>query len=380
MRASRRKWISPREKAKIWDLWVSGQRLVDISAALKTAASNVERVLGETGGVRPSSKRRTSSLTEQEREDISRELAKGTSIRGIAMKLGRSPSTISREVKRNYGRHCYRATSAERRAWKCAKRPKVCKLAKNTQLRRRVAAKLMLDWSPEQISGWLRLQFADDPAMQISHETIYKSIFVQARGALKKELVAHLRTQRSRRRPHRELTNDSAPIVDGISISQRPAEANDRALPGHWEGDLLFGTVNSYIATLVERKTRYVLLVKVTAKDTQTVTTAIRKQLACLPEQLVKSLTWDRGSEMGAHKQFSIDTGIDVFFCDPRSPWQRGSNENTNGLLRQYFPRGKSLEHYSQADLNRVARRLNERPRKTLGFRTPAHELAELLR
>lgn len=380
MRTSRRKWVTPREKATLWSLWVSGQRIIDISKGLRLCSSGVERVLSETGGVRPRSKRRASALTEHEREDISRELAKHSSIRSIAKKLGRSPSTISREIKRNYGRDRYRASSAERRAWKCARRPKVSKLAKNGRLRRRVAGKLVCDWSPEQISGWLRLEFPDDAAMQISHETIYKSIFVQARGALKKELVSHLRTQRARRRPHRALTNDTAPIVDGISISQRPAEANDRAVPGHWEGDLLFGTVSSYIATLVERKTRYVVLVKVTAKDTATVTEAIRKQLANLPDQLVKSLTWDRGSEMGSHKQFTIDTGIDVFFCDPRSPWQRGSNENTNGLLRQYFPRGQSLEHASQADLNRVARRLNERPRKTLGFRTPAYELARLLR
>jgi IS30 family transposase len=243
-----------------------------------------------------------------------------------------------------------------------------------------VAEKLALDWSPEQISGWLRLEFASDSTMRISPETIYRSIFIQARGALKKELVSHLRTQRSRRRPRRELTNDTAPIVDGISISLRPAEAEDRAVPGHWEGDLLFGTVNSYLATLVERKTRFVLLVKVTAKDTETVTAAIRKQLTRLPAELRKTLTWDRGSEMSGHKEFSVATGIDVYFCDPRSPWQRGSNENTNGLLRQYFPRGKDISQCSQADLNAVARRLNGRPRKTLGFRTPAQQLNELLR
>jgi len=243
-----------------------------------------------------------------------------------------------------------------------------------------VAEKLALDWSPEQISGWLRLEFANDSTMRISAETIYRSIFIQARGALKKELVSHLRTQRSRRRPHRELSNNTAPIVDGISISMRPAEAEDRAVPGHWEGDLLFGTVNSYIATLVERKTRFVLLVKVTAKDTETVTAAIRKQLTHLPAELRKTLTWDRGSEMSGHKEFSVATGIDVYFCDPRSPWQRGSNENTNGLLRQYFPRGKDISSCSQTDLNAVARRLNGRPRKTLGFRTPAQELTELLR
>jgi len=319
-------------------------------------------------------------LTELEREEVSRGLAAGLSLRCIAKKLKRAPSTISREVKRNYGRKQYRASSAEWRAWRSARRPKTCKLAANARLRRRVAAKLLLDWSPEQIERRLRLEFPDDPTMHISHETIYKSIFIQARGALKKELVAHLRTQRSRRRPHRELNNDTNPIVDGISISQRPAEVEDRAVPGHWEGDLLFGTTSSYIATLVERKTRFVVLVKVAGKDTESVTAGIRKQLARLPVHLRKSLTWDRGSEMAGHKQFAFESGIDVYFCDPRSPWQRGSNENTNGLLRQYFPHGKSIAEYSQSDLDFVARRLNGRPRKTLGFRTPAEELNELLR
>jgi IS30 family transposase len=380
MRTSRRNWVSPNEKLRLWDLWIQGQRIVDISAGLRLAGSAVSATLARTGGIRPRLKRRSSALTEREREEISRGLAKKLSLRCIARKLGRSPSTICREVSRNYGRSRYRASSAERLAWKNAQRPKSCKLVENARLCRRVAEKLALDWSPEQISGWLRLEFASDSTMRVSAETIYRSIFIQARGALKKELVSHLRTQRSRRRPHRELTNDTAPIVDGVSISMRPAEVEDRAVPGHWEGDLLFGTVNSYIATLVERTTRFVLLVKVTAKDTETVTAAIRKQLTRLPAELRKTLTWDRGSEMSGHKEFSVETGIDVYFCDPRSPWQRGSNENTNGLLRQYFPRGKDLSNCSQADLNLVARRLNGRPRKTLGFHTPAQELADLLR
>ena len=380
MRTSRRKWLSPTERVVVWKRWKDGQSLLQICAALKMTLSALTNHFKRSGGMCPKYQRRASALSELEREEISRGLANGLSLRRIAQKLTRAPSTISREVKRNYGPTRYRASSAERHAWKSARRPKRCKLAANARLRRQVASKLTEDWSPEQIAGWLRLEFPDDPTMHISHETIYKSIFIQARGALKKELVAHLRTQRARRRPHRELSNDTAPIVDGVSISQRPAEANDRAVPGHWEGDLLFGTVNSYIATLVERKTRFVMLVKVTGKDTETVTAAIKKQLTRLPVQLRKSLTWDRGSEMSGHKDFSVETGVDVYFCDPRSPWQRGSNENTNGLLRQYFPRGKSLEACTQSDLDRVARRLNGRPRKTLGFRTPAQELHELLR
>ena len=380
MRTSRRKWLSPTERLALWRLWKKGRSLLQICAALKITLSGVTQTLIRAGGMSPRYQRRPSALSELEREEISRGLAHGLSIRRIARQLKRAPSTIAREVKRNEGRTRYRASSAERRAWRSARRPKRCKLVANARLRRHVAAKLVEDWSPEQIAGWLRLEFANDPSMRISHETIYKTIFVQARGALKKELVAHLRTQRSRRHPHRELTNDTSPIVDGISISQRPAEADDRAVPGHWEGDLLFGTVSSYIATLVERKTRFVVLVKVTAKDTATVTAAIKKQLTRLPVHLRKSLTWDCGSEMSGHKEFSVDTGIDVYFCDPRSPWQRGSNENTNGLLRQYFPRGKSLSSCTQNDLDAVARRLNGRPRKTLGFRTPAQELKDLLR
>jgi IS30 family transposase len=364
----------------LWNQWKAGHSLFQISAALRLSLVGVCQTIHRAGGICPRFQRRASALTELEREEVSRGLACGLSLRRIAKKLKRAPSTISREVKRNYGRTLYRASSAEWRAWRSARRPKVCKLAKNARLRRWVAAKLMEDWSPEQIAGWLRLEFPDHPTMHISHETIYKSIFIQARGALKKELVAHLRTQRSRRHPHRELAKNTNPIVDGISISQRPAEVEDRAVPGHWEGDLLFGTVSSYIATLVERKTRFVVLVKVAGKDTQSVTAAVKKQLLRLPVHLRKSLTWDRGSEMGGHKQFAVESGIEVYFCDPRGPWQRGSNENTNGLLRQYFPRGKSLAECSQSDLDFVARRLNGRPRKTLGFRTPAQELNELLR
>jgi IS30 family transposase len=252
-------------------------------------------------------------------------------------------------------------------------------LAANERLRRLVTAKLELQWSPQQIAQWLQRKFRH-ASMNVSHETIYRSLFVQARNALKKELCKHLRTGRSRRRPHRESTNDTASIVNGVSISERPAEVDDRAVPGHWEGDLLFGTVNSYIATLVERQTRFCILVKIPSKDTTVVAKAIARQMMRLPTHLRKSLTWDRGSELAGHKQFTIDTNIDVFFCDPRSPWQRGSNENTNGLLRQYFPNGQDVSHYTQAELDRVAHRLNGRPRKTLDYRTPAEKLNDLLR
>jgi IS30 family transposase len=306
-------------------------------------------------------------------------VCQGASTRAIARALGRAPSTVSRELKRNYGRSRYRAISAERKAFEAARRPKLCKLAASVRLRRLVTAKLELQWSPQQIARWLRRKFRH-ASMNVSHETIYRSLFVQARNALKKELCAHLRTGRARRRPHRESTNDTASIVDGVSIANRPAEIEDRAVPGHWEGDLLFGTVNSYIATLVERQTRFCLLVKIPSKDTKVVAKAIAKQMMRLPTHLRKSLTWDRGSELAGHKQFSIDTNIDVFFCDPRSPWQRGSNENTNGLLRQYFPNGQDVSHYTQAELDRVAHRLNGRPRKTLDYHTPAEKLNDLLR
>ena len=380
MAQKKRQWLSPSERSRLWELWQQGQTLVEVGHALKIKAHTVAACLHRAGGVAPHLRRSAKALTEQEREEISRCLASRLSTREIARRLRRAPSTISREVKRNRGRGQYRARSAERRAWKCARRPKDCKLAKSRRLRDRVAAKLLCDWSPQQISEWLRRTFPDQPQMNVSHETIYRTLYIQARGALKQELRKHLRTGRARRRPHRESTNDTHAIVDGISISERPAEVSDRAVPGHWEGDLLFGTVNSYIATLVERQTRYCMLVKVDAKETKVVTAAIQKQIARLPAQLRKSLTWDRGSEMSGHKEFTVATNIPVFFCDPRSPWQRGSNENTNGLLRQYFPNGKDVSHYSQAELDRVAHKLNGRPRKTLDYKTPAEAFNQLLR
>jgi IS30 family transposase len=281
---------------------------------------------------------------------------------------------VSREIRRNGGYDRYRASHADEQAWVRARRPKYCKLALRPLLRQAVARKLRLNWSPEQIAGWLKRAHPQDEAYQVSHETIYRSLFVQARGVLKKELVGYLRSKRTiRRSRHATAKGDGrGQIKDMISIRERPASVEDRAVPGHWEGDLLSGSKNSYIATLVERHTRYVMLVKVANNNTQTVVSALIKQARKLPTELYKSLTWDQGKELTDHRRFSLATDIDVYFCDPRSPWQRGSNENTNGLLRQYFPKGTDLSVYSQAYLNKVARQLNERPRKTLGFETPA--------
>lgn len=280
---------------------------------------------------------------------------------------------------RNGGQECYRASQADQAAWDRGRRPKTCSLAKNRSLAHIVASKLQLLWSPEQIAGWLKRTYPDDETFQVSHETIYRSLFIQARGALKKELLAHLRRTRGMRRS-RHYTQKTAihgQIVDAVSISERPACIEDRAVPGHWEGDLVFGSGNSQIATLVERQTRYVMLVKLDGKDSQTVVNALIKNARKLPQELYKSLTWDRGKEMAAHKQFTMATDIQVYFCDPQSPWQRGSNENTNGLLRQYMPKGMDISGFSQPQLNAIARQLNERPRKTLGFHTPAEMFSE---
>jgi IS30 family transposase len=303
----------------------------------------------------------------------------GQSIRSVAARLGRAPSTVSREIKRNGGQSDYRATEADSAAWDRALRPKHCKLVENMALARIVTDKLRLLWSPEQIAGWLKHTYPRDESQHVSHETIYRSLFIQSRGALKKELLQHLRRTRGMRRSrhHTQKTDIHGQIVGAVSISKRPASAEDRAVPGHWEGDLLFGSHNSQIATLVERQTRYVMLVKVGAKDTGTVVNALIKNARRLPQELYKSLTWDRGKEMAGHKRFTLATDIQVYFCDPRSPWQRGSNENTNGLLRQYLPKGIDISSYSQAKLNAVARQLNERPRKTLGFQTPAEMFSQ---
>jgi IS30 family transposase len=342
----------------------------------------VQRILALGGGISPPVRRRAAgALRPQEREEISRGIAAGQSMRQIAASLGRAVSTVSREVKRNAGRGAYRASEADTGAWVRALRPKRCRLATHARLRWRVAEKLALQWSPEQISGWLKRDFPADEGMQVSHETIYRSLFVQARAVLKKELMAHLRTARQMRQV-KGRTTKSRPlgqIVDAVSIRERPAEAEDRAVPGHWEGDLLSGANNTHMVTLVERRTRFVMLIKVAGKDTASVVGALSKHVRTLPQELRRSLTWDRGSEMAAHKKFTVATDVKVYFCDPRSPWQRGSNENTNGLLRQYFPKGRDLSIYSQAYLNSIALRLNQRPRQTLGFASPADKLAEVL-
>jgi len=363
------------EKTEMWDRWQRGESLRSIGRAFVKQSSSIHFQISPYGGIRPEPRRRSRlALTLVERETISRGLVSRQSARAIARQLGRAPSTVSREIKRNGGRHRYRAACADKRAWACAHRPKLCRLARYAWLRNMVARKLRLNWSPEQIAGWLKRAYRAEQRYQVSHETIYRSLFVQARGVLKKELLSHLRSQRAMRRPGakkgRGVTRGQ--IKDMVSIRERPASVEDRAVPGHWEGDLLTGPNNSYIATLVERHTRYVMLVKVANKDTQSVISALIKQSRKLPGELKKSLTWDRGKELTDHRRFSLATDIDVYFCDPRSPWQRGSNENTNGLLRQYFPKGTDLSVYSQAQLNKVARQLNERPRKTLGFETPA--------
>jgi IS30 family transposase len=362
-------------KAELWDRWERGESLKAIGRAFDKPSSSIYFQLAPHGGIRPAPRRRSKlALTLVEREEISRGIAADESARSMAGKLGRSPSTVSREISRNGGYDRYRASSADETAWERACRPKRCKLATNPQMREAVVRKLRGNWSPEQIAGWLKSAHPGDEANQVSHETIYRSLFVQARGVLKKELVRHLRSKRTIRRSRSADANGDrrGQIADMVSIRERPAAVEDRAVPGHWEGDLLSGSKNSHIATLVERHTRYVMLVKVDSKETQAVVSALIKQAKKLPTELYKSLTWDRGKELADHRRFTLATDIAVYFCDPQSPWQRGSNENTNGLLRQYFPKGTDLSVHSQAHLNKVARQLNGRPRKTLAFQTPA--------
>lgn len=363
------------QKALMWDRWQKGDSLQQIAQLFDRYHSSIERILAETGGIRPAPRHRSRlALTLAEREEISRAVAAGQSIRSIASSLGRAPSTISREINRNGGMECYRASLADQATWERTRRPKTCKLVANRVLAYVVASKLKMLWAPEQIAGWLKCAYPGREDYQVSHETIYRSLYIQARGALKKELLEHLRRPRAMRRSrhHTQKTDDHGRITDAVSISERPATAEDRAVPGHWEGDLLCGSNNSQIATLVERQTRYVMLVKVAGKDTETVINALIKHAHKLPLELYKSLTWDRGKEMAGHKRFTLATDIQVYFCDPKNPWQRGTNENTNGLLRQYFPKGTDLSVHSQSKLNAVARQLNGRPRKTLGFQTPA--------
>lgn len=370
-----RRHYSEAQLSDIWDRWQRGETLNAIGRVFDRPSSSIYNLLVPTGGIRPLPRKRSRlALTLPEREEISRGLVAAYSLRHIATRLRRSPSTISREVSHNGGLERYRATDADQAAMDRARRPKRCKLAMHPTLRRRVAAKLKQNWSPDQIAGWLKHTHPGDETRTVSHETIYRSLFIQARGVLKKELQQHLRTQRAirRSRQHSIKNEGLGKITNAVSIRERPASVEDRAVPGHWEGDLISGTNNSHITTLVERHTRYVMLVRVKGKDTETVISALIKHAHKLPTELYKSLTWDRGSEMADHQRFTLDTDIKVYFCDPQSPWQRGSNENTNRLLRQYFPKRTDLSVHSQATLNKVARQLNERPRKTLGYETPA--------
>jgi IS30 family transposase len=353
------------QKAEMWDRWQKGETLHSIARLFDRHHTSVRGILAATGGIRPPEHCRSQlTLTLAEREEISRGIARDQSLRAIAARLKRAPSTISREVHRNGGLQRYRASHADQAAWDRAQRPKPCKLVTHRALAGIVAKKLRRCWSPEQIAGWLKCAYPNDESSQVSHETIYKSLFIQARGALKKELLQHLRSKRAIRRSRHGSMKGAGlgKITNTVSISERPASVEDRAVPGHWEGDLIFGTHNSQIATLVERHTRYVMLARVSGKDTETVINALIKQAHKLPRELYKSLTWDRGSEMADHQRFTLATDIKVYFCDPQSPWQRGSNENTNGLLRQYFPKGTDLSVHSQVKLNAVARQLNERP------------------
>lgn len=371
--------LSAEQKRELWSRWKAGQSLSDIGRGLGKHAGSVFGVLAAHGGIMPTPRRRSVlCLGSGEREEISRGLVADFSFRQIAAQLGRPASTISREVSRNGGRRQYRATMAEGRAWHQALRPKPCLLAANPDLRSIVAAKLQDQWSPQQISGWLKIEHSHDRMMQVSHETIYKSLFIQARGVLKRELIAHLRSRRVMRRGKTSTAKGQprGQTIDAISIRQRPADIEDRAVPGHWEGDLISGSRNSHVATLVERHSRFVMLVHVKGKDSNSVVSALIWQAQYLPEGMMSSLTWDRGTELAMHKRFTVATDADVFFCDPQSPWQRGSNENTNGLLRQYLPKGSDLSGYSQDDLNGIALKLNTRPRKTLGFRTPGATFA----
>jgi len=379
MKQRTRIYYSEAQKALMWDRWEQGESLHSIARLFDRHHPSIAGILSRTGGIRPPARKRSSrALTLSEREEISRGIAAQLSMREIASQLGLSPSTVSREINRNGGYHRYRANAAEDVAWERARRPKVCKLAGNYRLIRIIENKLRLHWSPQQIAGWAKREYPEDERYHVSHETIYKSLYIQARGVLKKELIQYLKTQRIMRRAKTSSLKGQGlgTIPDAVSISERPASVEDRAVPGHWEGDLIAGTKNSYIATLVERHTRYVMLARVNNKNTDTVIKALIKQSKKLPRELYKSLTWDRGSELSGHKKFTLATDIQVYFCDPKSPWQRGSNENTNGLLRQYFPKGTDLTQHSQQHLNAVARQLNERPRKTLEYETPAERFS----
>lgn len=364
----------------VWVRWHRGERIAAIARAQGVSDTAIRKRLRRWGGIAPVARTRSARvLTSAEREEISRGLAAGQSLAAVARGLRRPTSTVSREVGRHGGRRHYRAGTADAAAWRRARRPKPCRLARLGRLRRLVTRGLERRWSPEQIAAWLKRTYPDTPTLHVSHETIYRTLFVQSRGGLKRELVQHLRRGGRFRRPRPPGAAPGGPLADAVSIRERPASVEDRAIPGHWEGDLLAGTIDSQVGTLVERQSRYVLSVRLPTKAAPAVTAALARQIRTLPATLRRSLTWDRGRELAAHRQFTVATHIQVYFCDPHSPWQRGSNENTNGLLRQYLPRGTDLSSYSQATLNRIARELNERPRKTLGFETPAARLAAIV-
>jgi IS30 family transposase len=367
--------LSAAQKADLWQRWKQGQSLSEIDRALGKHAGSIHGVLSANGGFIPLVRTRSRwARTLAEREEISRGLATAHSIRQIAATLGRAPSTVSREIHRHGGALTYRAAEADTQAWAHTRRPTSCRLATSPLLQQIVASTLAWEWAPEQVAGWLKLEFPEQDTMRVSHETIYRSLFIQARGGLKKELIGHLRSRRRMRRAQcaRTAGHPRGQIVDGLSIRDRPADVEDRAIPGHWDGDLMAGSKHTHIATVVERQSRCTMLVKVPGKDTGSVVTARRAQIRQLPSALRRSLTWDRGMELAQHKRLTLDTTVSVYVCDPQSPWQRGTNENTNCLLRQYLPKGTDLSRYSQADLDIIALRLNQRPRKTLGFQTPA--------
>jgi IS30 family transposase len=370
------------ERLEVWDRRAAGELNRSIGRSLGRTGASIRALVESTGGVRPAARKRcVQHLTLVEREEISRGLAHNESLCEIAQRLGRAPSTVSREVARNGGRDTYRAHRADRAAFRRARRPKSSKLFDNNMLRGVVAEKLADRWSPQQISGWLRRTYPHNEGMHVSHETIYLTLFIQARGGLKRELTQHLRTRRANRRPKgAKPSSGKGRIVDPVMISERPAEVEDRAVPGHWEGDLVMGKRQTAIGTLVERWSRYVMLFPLPdGHNAQAVRTALAETVQRLPEHLWQTLTWDQGKEMAQHAQFTIDTGIQVYFCDPKSPWQRGSNENTNGLLRQYFPKGTDMSILTQDDLDAAAHSLNGRPRQTLQWMTPSEKLAEAL-
>ena len=373
--------MTTEEKEEIWRRYRAGASLRSIHRALGRSGKAVWDFVASTGGIPPVERSRSPlRLSLVEREEISRGLVANESCRAIARRLGRAPSTVSREVAGHGGRVRYRAAEADRAAWRGARRPKPAKLVVHRELAVLVADKLRLRWSPQQIAAWLRREHPADPELQVSHETIYTSLFVQSRGALRRELTAYLRMRRVLRRPRatRPYHHGSGKLRDTINISERPPEVADRAVPGHWEGDLLLGSGGSSIVTLVERTSRFVILIRLSrGRGSEEVLAALKRRIVTLPTQLCRSLTWDQGKEMAQHARFTVETGLQVYFCDPQSPWQRGTNENTNGLLRQYFPKFTSLAGFSQRQLDAVAAELNGRPRQTLGWMTPSEKFAE---